>query len=661
MKYQLFSLLTAGCSLLLSATQMHATAPAKQTVKHYHALPSKQYKPDGWVKEYLHRQITGLTGHPEESGFPFDTGMWTESLDYHNRPHGGGQDWWPYEQTAYYLDGALRCGYMMQEQSLIDLVRKNINAFISHKQTNAEIHLPNVEDDSWAQVVFMRGIVEYIKNTKDQAVLDAVATHYKTTYNANKAVRTNKGQFKGRGFLNVELLCDLYELTDDRWFLDSAEALYKKFQGTSKKASSISARGMLLGVKPGGHAVTYHEFLKLPAVLYAYTGKPVYKKAIENAYAMLEKHHMLSDGLSSGVEHLEGREPYMAHETCNVIDFNWACGWALLATGEASYADKMEQVLYNAGMASITSDFKAHQYYGSPNLPISSNMSSWYNDKLNWGASGKTRFAYRPGHDTECCSGNIHRMLPTFINRAVMTQGREVKLNFYLPGRFTVTTSAGALVLDVQTNYPFNHQVEIEVLEAPKKSISLGLRIPNWAEQATVTDRNKTKEITPADQASYSTIKRRFREGEKLSVQLNVSPKVVPTYKGQAVTYGPLLYAYPIPYTKRVCTTDTEGKCSSEFPAYELLPDGTWAYGLSKDSEVKLIKNDQAGAYPWDEHQSPWFIQVKTKEIKNWKLEDCTLFRSYPEQPKTIGEWQEVTLEPLGSTMLRLTDFPILQ
>lgn len=661
MKHQLLTLLAAGCSFLFSTTQMYAKAPVKLTVKHYHALPSTQYKPDGWVKEYLQRQITGLTGHPEESGFPFNTGMWTEALDYHNRPHGGGQDWWPYEQTAYYLDGALRCGYMMQEQSLINRVRQNIHAFIAHKQSDGEIHLPNVEDDSWAQVVFMRGVIEYLKNTKDEEILNAVVTHYKATYDASKVVRTNEGQFKGRGFLNVELLCDLYELTDDHWFLDSAEALYKKFQGASKKASSISAKGMVLGVKPGGHAVTYHEFLKLPAVLYAYTGKPVYKKAIENAYAMLAKYHMLSDGLSSGVEHLEGKAPYMAHETCNVIDFNWACGWALLATGEASYADKMEQVLYNAGMASITSDFKAHQYYGSPNLPISSNMSSWYNDKLNWGASGKTRFAYRPGHDTECCSGNIHRMMPTFINRAVIAQGREVKLNFYLPGRFTIDTSAGALVIDIQTNYPFNHQMDIEVLEAPKKPIALGLRIPNWVKTSEITENNKASQLRLENGSHYHTIKRRFKKGETISLKLQASPAVVATYKGQAVSYGPLLFAYPIPYTKRVCTSDTEGKCSAEFPAYELLPDGHWAYGIAQDATVELIKNKETGKYPWDEHSSPWFIKVQTKQIWNWQLEDCTLFRSYPEQPDTKGDWQEMTLEPLGSTLLRLTDFPVIQ
>jgi DUF1680 family protein len=97
---------------------------------------------------------------------------------------------------------------------------------------------------------------------------------------------------------------------------------------------------------------------------------------VTKAFASLETYHMLADGLASGVEGLAGNASCQAHETCNVAECIWMHDWALKATGNPRYADSIEKVLFNAGLGSITKDFKAHQYYSSPNLltaPLGSN------------------------------------------------------------------------------------------------------------------------------------------------------------------------------------------------------------------------------------------------------------------------------------------------
>lgn len=55
-------------------------------------INSMQFRPLGWVEEFLNRQVSGLTGHPEESGFPFDRGGWIGGLDYTEREIKGGQE-----------------------------------------------------------------------------------------------------------------------------------------------------------------------------------------------------------------------------------------------------------------------------------------------------------------------------------------------------------------------------------------------------------------------------------------------------------------------------------------------------------------------------------------------------------------------------------------
>jgi hypothetical protein len=59
-------------------------------------------KPTGFFKQYLETQMTGLTGHIEECGYPFNRVMWGEE-DFTTT--NGTPTWWVYEQTAYWLDG----------------------------------------------------------------------------------------------------------------------------------------------------------------------------------------------------------------------------------------------------------------------------------------------------------------------------------------------------------------------------------------------------------------------------------------------------------------------------------------------------------------------------------------------------------------------------
>ena len=80
-------------------------------------LPLTAVTPDGWTREFLDRQRAGLTGHPHVSGYPFNTPMWSGTV---YRPVGHwGDDWWPYEQTGYYIDGAVRCAHLLKDQALL--------------------------------------------------------------------------------------------------------------------------------------------------------------------------------------------------------------------------------------------------------------------------------------------------------------------------------------------------------------------------------------------------------------------------------------------------------------------------------------------------------------------------------------------------------------
>ena len=41
-----------------------------------HEIPLVIVQPEGWLRRYLRQQRTGLTGHLEVAGFPFDARGW---------------------------------------------------------------------------------------------------------------------------------------------------------------------------------------------------------------------------------------------------------------------------------------------------------------------------------------------------------------------------------------------------------------------------------------------------------------------------------------------------------------------------------------------------------------------------------------------------------
>src|ERR1700679_948520 len=67
-----------------AATPTNEFAPAGQFKVKYHGhfaeLPVGTVRPKGWIKAWLERQADGLSGHPENMAYPYDTCMYTGKI-----------------------------------------------------------------------------------------------------------------------------------------------------------------------------------------------------------------------------------------------------------------------------------------------------------------------------------------------------------------------------------------------------------------------------------------------------------------------------------------------------------------------------------------------------------------------------------------------------
>ena len=69
----------------------------------------RKVRPEGILREVLLAQKNGMPGHLDEIGYPYQEHCW----GLKRLTDGGYQEWWPYEQTAYWIDSMIRLSILL--------------------------------------------------------------------------------------------------------------------------------------------------------------------------------------------------------------------------------------------------------------------------------------------------------------------------------------------------------------------------------------------------------------------------------------------------------------------------------------------------------------------------------------------------------------------
>jgi hypothetical protein len=595
-------------------------------------------KPRGWIRELLTRQMNGLAKHHAVSGYPFDTCLWAGRIP--SMSHGDA--WWPYEQTGYLLDGMERLGLVMEDADLLGLSRANFQYVLASAAADGTLGPTHIGAINWPHAVFFRSMTAEFDATGKTAIAAAIARHYK-----------GRPVNYGRGFrdcANVETMVRLYGVSGDPEMLALAKRTYANFDQTH----TVTDLAHLSDDKPcGEHGVTFNETAKQPAILYLATGEQAMLDASLNAYRKVDRDDMLASGLHSAEEKLRGNDQGLYHETCNVSDYTWSVGYLLMATGDASWADHIEKTTFNAGLGSIGKDFKAHQYFSSPNQVVARHgIVSSYN---------VNRVAFRPGHDTECCSGNVHRFLPNYVMRQWMrTPQGGVVAALYGASVHKTTVRGVPVAIEQKTEYPFSSKVTLTVRCSRPVAFPLHVRIPGWAEQPEIKV-NGRRWPGLCQPASFETIDRTFANGDTVEMTFPMRVRMRLWGAGAvSIERGPLVYSLKI---DEAATPVFGEKTAPDFPAWDILPASPWNYGLQVKefdiaSQVQVVERTVEG-FPWDVGNSPIELRLPARRISAWTLPEKTN-PALPEKPVGDGEVETVTLVPYGATRIRLTVFPLL-
>jgi uncharacterized protein len=155
-------------------------------------------------------------------------------------------------------------------------------------------------------------------------------------------------------------------------------------------------------------------------------------------------------------------------ETCaGIAAMHWA--WRMyVATGELRYGDFFETALYNVVADGISADGTTF-FYSNP-LQLRPDHVSGQQEaaarRLDW-------------YYCACCPPNLMRTFASIEGYLAAVRGTELQLVQYTRARIEAQLEGGRVVLDVDTEYPFDGRVRVEVIEGFDGG-DLALRVPAW-------------------------------------------------------------------------------------------------------------------------------------------------------------------------------------
>lgn len=669
-------LIAAGVLLVSFGCTDRDEAATTDLHQEFIQVPLTEIRPEGWLEEIMELQANGLTGNIEAAGYPFNTGMWTTRIQLDESTQkerdgsferdgavGAEEDkgvfWWPYEQTGYYIDGALKCGYLSGDDELVAKSRHQVQYLLKNQQPDGRLGTTKMIGRwfNWPYAGLFRAFMSEYEVTGDIRIIEAMREHYHTF--------TAEDFQDELDVCNVEELCWLFQHTGDSALLKMAEEAYD-LNRTKRENRNRDGRyiDFVSDRIPDYHGVVYFEIVKIPAMLYRVTGNEAYLEEALHGIQKMEEHFMLASGVPSTTEHFHEINERAGHESCNLATLPYTYGTMMQVTGRADWGDKIEKAVFNAGLGAITNDFTAHQYFSAPNQMISTTQTQHF-------GYYPSNMAYAPGHTVACCTGNINRFIPYYVMQMWMKTGNN-GIAATLMGPSELSTHLGSREVPVtitqETRYPFDEQIVFIV--RPEKGVTFDfmIRIPAWCDNPEVRVNGKTSDANPVP-GTFFSIERKWQKGDRVEVFLpmHIRTRVWPN-NGISVERGPIVFSYPVP-DSTVIAQNYE-KSTGAFPAYDIFPAGPWEFGLDISDpaaiEVDLSMND---SYPWTIDAVPVRLKLPARRVLNWSLEPVGEGESedarfhvpyFPDEPVFSGEQQAIELVPYGVTQLRVTVFPDL-
>lgn len=281
-------------------------------------------------------------------------------------------------------------------------------------------------------------------------------------------------------------------------------------------------------------------------------------------------------------------------ETCAGVASVMLSWRLLLATGEARFADLVERTLFNVVATSPAPDGRSFFYANPLHQRVPGVVPAL--DFVSNRASSSLR---EPWFAVSCCPTNIARTFASLSAYFATVDNRGLQLHQYADSRISTTLGDGRRVaIEVNTAYPQEGSVSIQIMESDPAPWALTLRVPSWATGAIITENGNQRSVQPGS----VVVEHSFAVGDRIELELPMSarwtfphPRIDSIRGTVAVEQGPLVMC--------VESVDLPGESSVDLIRIEAgadlveadgvltapgrrldYDDGAWPYGNASDS-----------------------------------------------------------------------------
>lgn len=477
--------------------------------------------------------------------------------------------------------------------------------------------------DIWGRKYCMLGLLSYYDLTKEKKALNSagkIADHLIKELSDKKVLLVRKGAHRGMAASSVlEPICQLYARTGNKKYLEFAEEIVRQWetpdgpQLISKADVDVSKRfpkpqnwfSWDQGQKAYEMMSCYEGLLEL----YRLTGKEEYKQAVEKTWENILENEINITGSGSAMECWFGgkylQTIHIEHyqETCVTATWIKLCQQLLRLTGEAKYADAIEQAWYNALLGAMHED-----------------GSDWA--KYSPLAGRRLVGSEQCGMGLNCCVASGPRGLFTLPLTTVMSENNGLSVNFFVDGDYHLKTPEGKpLEVIQQTNYPVSGNVTIKILLPKTEKLSIRIRIPHWSKNTKLTVNGEQFDKTVPGE--YAEISRTWKSGDEISLSLDMRGRIVRMGnlpENIAIMRGPIVLARDArlgwPHVDETIKpiADNEGYIDLK-PAGDTNQDGIW---MRYKGLFMLESHKESGSSPVEITLCDYASAGNTLDEKSW-------------------------------------------
>jgi len=625
----------------------------------------------GWIREQLLRSKNGLGGHLPElepgmidypyRGIKFDN-IWNSNINAG----------WGAEISGNYWKGLILLAFALDDEELKTKADNWVSDVLKTQQEDGYLGAykkgDNYADDynAWGTNCGMTALSLYYEATGKKEVLDAI--YRCMLWFCENWSGDNKTTYSGKSIIETMIWC--YHYTGDERLVKFSEDYIDFLERNDVFGITLNQNDGDKIVYNSSHGAGYGNLIKHNAITYTANGnKKHLKDSLNLANKAINKIMQRTGGLTCYAEYIAPISPIVETEYCAFSFFQDSLSYLSAITGDPSFANHIERIVFNGAQGSRKKDEKAIAYMSSPNQIRATENSGFQIDTQ----------VYAPCYPTSCCPVTSVWVIPNFVRNMILSDNND-NLFFSLYGPCEANIGDFKLIED--TAYPFRDSINITVANAPEKATSLHFRIPEWCKNARISVNDEVIVNSPISN-SYYEINRVWKSGDTITLifPMEVSLSRVDDSDGSqkfplAIEYGPLLFALPIAEDWKIIKGNPHTPLPEGWHWYNVEPvvpesnyNATEIMGYKKhliswnvaideklDVDKIQVELNNDGGYVWEVPQ----IRLKLPAYKA-----LYAYPPYPhhtpevyDAPIAVQNALEIELVPFGCTNLRISYFP---